>query len=308
MLYQCMIRSSHTGGYEEFYRLGYEMQSLEFNRRFGRKLPSVLRAGSYDKTGRRSWQVARFWRSVENSGVGLTAFVSCKHRTGSLWCRQSQQSFNTSTPFNFLFYLLHVWPLRAILRWVIQLVIWRTILIQRIRSTYAIWYGDVICCHRYFNLYSNTCYQIKYKKIKIVKSVKFDVISGAVSYKSGLIYKILRGMDTFLYGVFVSPHGGLGGPPNFWPANPSASWWSSCGQWRLLSYACYYCLSYVSSCYVPSFPWSFCVVWCPSSWLVCCLCWRFKCLIGTGFNSRSVPVMDFRVDAGLKFDYQIFLH
>jgi hypothetical protein len=40
----------------------------------------------------------------------------------------------------------------------------------------------------------------------------------------------------------------------FRPANPSASWWSSCGQWRLLSYACYYCLSYVSSCYVPSFP------------------------------------------------------
>jgi hypothetical protein len=33
----------------------------------------------------------------------------------------------------------------------------------------------------------------------------------------------------------------------FWTANPSASWWSSCGQCRLLSYACYYCLSYVSS-------------------------------------------------------------
>jgi hypothetical protein len=51
--------------------------------------------------------------------------------------------------------------------------------------------------------------------IKIVKSVKFHVIGGVVSYKSGLIYKILRGMNTFLYGVFVSPHGGLGGPPSF---------------------------------------------------------------------------------------------
>jgi hypothetical protein len=28
--------------------------------------------------------------------------------TDSLWCRQSQQSFNTLTPFNFLFYPLHV--------------------------------------------------------------------------------------------------------------------------------------------------------------------------------------------------------
>jgi hypothetical protein len=51
----------------------------------------------------------------------------------------------------------------------------------------------------------NTCYQIKYKRRKIVKSVKFHVISGVVSYKSGHIYKILRGINTFLYGVFVSP-------------------------------------------------------------------------------------------------------
>jgi hypothetical protein len=76
--------------------------------------------------------------------------------TGSLWHRQSQQSFNTLTPFNFLFYSLHVWAQRAILKWYRQLVIisvfWRTILIQRIRCTYAIWYRDVICCHRYFNL------------------------------------------------------------------------------------------------------------------------------------------------------------
>jgi hypothetical protein len=49
----------------------------------------------------------------------------------------------------------------------------------------------------------------------MVKSVKLHVISGVVSYKSGRIYKILRGMKYFLYGVFVSPHGGLGSPPNF---------------------------------------------------------------------------------------------
>jgi hypothetical protein len=43
-------------------------------------------------------------------------------------------------------------PLRAILRWDIQLVIWMAILIQRICWTYAIWYRDDICRHRYFNL------------------------------------------------------------------------------------------------------------------------------------------------------------
>jgi hypothetical protein len=26
-------------------------------------------------------------------------------------------------------------------------------------------------------------------------------------------------MNTLLYGVFVFPNGGLGGPPSFWPAN-----------------------------------------------------------------------------------------
>jgi hypothetical protein len=53
----------------------------------------------------------------------------------------------------------------------------------------------------------NTCYQIKYKKIKIP--------SGVVSNKSGLIYKTLKKMNSFLYGVFVSYHGGLCGPPSF---------------------------------------------------------------------------------------------
>jgi hypothetical protein len=49
----------------------------------------------------------------------------------------------------------------------------------------------------------------------MVQLVKFHVISGVVSYKSGLTYKILRAMNSFLYGVFVFPHGGLGGHPSF---------------------------------------------------------------------------------------------
>jgi hypothetical protein len=56
---------------------------------------------------------------------------------------------------------------------------------------------------------------IKDKNCKISKIQRYYVISGVVRYKSGLIYKILRGMNTFLYGVFVSLHGGLGGPPSF---------------------------------------------------------------------------------------------
>jgi hypothetical protein len=44
----------------------------------------------------------------------------------------------------------------------------------------------------------NICYHIKYKKLKIVKLVNFHVISGVVSYRNGLIYKILRRMNTFL--------------------------------------------------------------------------------------------------------------
>jgi hypothetical protein len=36
-------------------------------------------------------------------------------------------------------------------------------------------------------------------KIKNCKISKFHVISDVVSYKSGLIYKILKGMNTFLY-------------------------------------------------------------------------------------------------------------
>jgi hypothetical protein len=73
---------------------------------------------------------------------------------------------------------------------------------------------DVICCHRFFNLIVLIHVIVLNIEIKIVKLVKSQVISGVVSYKSGLIYKILRGMNTFLCGVFVSPHGGVGGPPS----------------------------------------------------------------------------------------------
>jgi hypothetical protein len=68
----------------------------------------------------------------------------------------------------------------------------------------------------------NTCYQIEYKN-KNYKISEIHVTSGVVSYKICPIYKMLknvkhikisRGMNTFSYGAFVSPHGGLGGPPS----------------------------------------------------------------------------------------------
>jgi hypothetical protein len=43
-----------------------------------------------------------------------------------------------------------------------------------------------------------------------------------------------------------------------WPANPSAPWWSSCGQWTIFVLRLLLLVS--------------------SSWLVFCLCWRWKCL------------------------------
>jgi hypothetical protein len=83
-------------------------------------------------------------------------------------------------------------PLRAIFRRGIQLDIWRTILIQRIRCTYALLYRDVICCTSVLRLVV-LIHVIKLNiKIKIVKSAKFHVTSVVVSYKSGLIYKMLK--------------------------------------------------------------------------------------------------------------------
>jgi hypothetical protein len=73
--------------------------------------------------------------------------------TGSLWRIQSQQSFDTLTPFYFPFHSLHVSAptghpqVRYTIRYLKDYF-----LIQRIRCTYAIWYRDVICCHRYLHL------------------------------------------------------------------------------------------------------------------------------------------------------------
>jgi hypothetical protein len=101
---------------------------------------------------------AEFLQNItENFSSYLTGNIVLS-LTDSLWRRQSQQSFNKLTPFNFLFTHYMFRPLRAILRQDIQLFIWRNILIQRILCTYAISYRDVITCS------PNTCYQIKYKK------------------------------------------------------------------------------------------------------------------------------------------------
>jgi hypothetical protein len=47
-----------------------------------------------------------FVRNLPLNQLGIENFTSSE--TGSLWRRQSRQSFNTLTPFNFLFYSLHV--------------------------------------------------------------------------------------------------------------------------------------------------------------------------------------------------------
>jgi hypothetical protein len=96
--------------------------------------------------------------------------------TGSLWRRQSQQSFNTLTPFNFLFYSLHVSAPTGHLQ--VRYTIRYSkgyFLIQRIRCTYAIWCRNVICCRRYLTCSPNTCYRIKYnnKNCKISKIPRY---------------------------------------------------------------------------------------------------------------------------------------
>jgi hypothetical protein len=52
-------------------------------------------------------------------------------------------------------------------------------------------YRDVICCTSVLQLIVLHVIVLNIK-IKIVKSVKFHVTGGVVSYKSGLIYKILK--------------------------------------------------------------------------------------------------------------------
>jgi hypothetical protein len=53
-------------------------------------------------------------------------------------------------------------------------------------------YRDAICLPSVFQLIVLIHVIVLNIKIKIVKSVKFHVISGVGSYKSGLIYKILK--------------------------------------------------------------------------------------------------------------------
>jgi hypothetical protein len=69
------------------------------------------------------------------------------HATGSLWFRQSQQSFNTLTPFYFLCHSLHVSaPMGHLQRRHTIRYFYGLFLVQWIRCTYAIWCRDVICC------------------------------------------------------------------------------------------------------------------------------------------------------------------
>jgi hypothetical protein len=101
--------------------------------------------------------------------------------TGSIWCRQSQQSFNTSTPpFYFSSHSLHVSATTG------HLQVRNTIrcfqglfLLQRICCKYTTWHIDVICLYRNFDPWS-PIYVIKLS-IKVVKTLKFTV-------KTGLIY------------------------------------------------------------------------------------------------------------------------
>jgi hypothetical protein len=92
--------------------------------------------------------------------------------TGSLLCCQSQQSFNTSTP-PFLFFLLTHYtfrPLRAILRWDIQL---------DVSKDYSCYNGSAVrtqldvCLYRYFDPWSPI--HVIRLSIKVVKTLKFTV-------------------------------------------------------------------------------------------------------------------------------------
>jgi hypothetical protein len=56
------------------------------------------------------WRVLIFWDVTPFSPIEVH-WNLLNFYTGSLWRRQSQQSFNILTPFNFLFYSLHISPL-----------------------------------------------------------------------------------------------------------------------------------------------------------------------------------------------------
>jgi hypothetical protein len=80
--------------------------------------------------------------------------------TGSLWCRRSQQSFNTSTRFYFPSHSLHVSAPTGHLQSRYTIGCFNGLfLIQWIRCTYATWCRDVTCCTSVPRLcIPNTCY------------------------------------------------------------------------------------------------------------------------------------------------------
>jgi hypothetical protein len=95
--------------------------------------------------------------------IWLAILISSVSITGSLWRRQSQQSFNTLTPFYFLSHYMFR-PLRAILMWDIQLDILRTIFntadplhVRNLMYRCYMLYISISTCS------PNTCYQIEYK-------------------------------------------------------------------------------------------------------------------------------------------------
>jgi hypothetical protein len=82
-----------------------------------------------------------------NIGIVMLSRTDKQKQTGSLWCRRSQQSFNTSTRFYFPSFSLHVSAptghpqVRYTIGYFNGLF-----LIQRIRCMYATWSRDVTCC------------------------------------------------------------------------------------------------------------------------------------------------------------------
>jgi hypothetical protein len=92
--------------------------------------------------------LGKSWTSMNRSlPPHSTFFIQLFLPPGSLWRRQSQQSFNTLTPFYFLSHSLHVSAPTAHPKASYTIRYFNGLfLIQRIRCTYAIWCRDVTCC------------------------------------------------------------------------------------------------------------------------------------------------------------------
>jgi hypothetical protein len=110
--------------------------------------------------------------------------------TGSLWRRQSQQSFDTLTPFNFLFYSLHVSAPTGHpqVRYTISY------LKDCFNTTDPLYVCNLIWgCYLLSSVFQLVVLihviKLSIKIIRIVKSVKFHVTSGVVSYKTVLYIK-----------------------------------------------------------------------------------------------------------------------